>query len=75
MNKVRREELKEIVRKMEVVKSVLEDILSDEEYYYNNMPENLQYSLRGRDSEDAIDQIGEAVGSIDDAVNAIYRIV
>jgi hypothetical protein len=39
------------------------------------MPENLQCSQRGMDAEEAIDQMSEAVSSIDEAISTIANIV
>jgi hypothetical protein len=60
---------------MENIKSELETICSDEQDYFDNMPENLQGSQRGMDAEEAIDQMNEAVSSIEDAISIIEEIV
>ena len=77
MNKVRRNELMEWVRRVEEwaahgeeLKSQLENICSDEQDYFDNMPENLQGSQRGMDAEAAIDAMNDAIESIDNAVEA-----
>lgn len=74
MNKVRRQQLRKWLEDMENIKSELETICSDEEDYFDNMPENLQGSQRGMDAEEAIDQMNEAVSSIEDAISAIEGI-
>ena len=77
MNKNRRKELMEWVRKAEEwatrgreLKDELENICSDEQDYFDNMPENLQGSMRGADAEDAIDAMNEAIESMDNAIEA-----
>lgn len=75
MNKARRQQLNKWLQDLEEIKSELEDICSDEEYYYDNLPENLQGSQRGMDAEEAIDQMNDAVSSIDDAINAVISII
>lgn len=75
MNKSRRQQLRKWLEDLEAIKGELENICSDEEEYFDNMPENLQGSQRGMDAEEAIDQMNEAVSSIDDAINAIEDIV
>ena len=77
MNKNRRNELMEWVKKAEdwaaqgeELRSELENICSDEEEYFDNMPENLQGSMRGMDAEEAIDKMNEAVGCMDKAIEA-----
>ena len=59
---------------IEGIKDEIEDILWDEEDAYNNMPENLQYSMRGENSSDAIDSLQEAVDTLEEAINIITTI-
>ena len=75
MNKVRRQQLRKWLQDLEEIKNELETICSDEQDYFDNMPENLQGSQRGMDSEEAIDQMNEAVSSIEDAISIIEEIV
>ena len=42
-------------------KDILEDIKNEEEEAFDNMPEGLQYSQRGMDSEAAIENLNEAL--------------
>ena len=77
MNKNRRKELMEWVKKAEEwavqgeeLKDELENICSEEQDYFDNMPENLQGSMRGMDSEEAIDKMNEAIESMDNAIEA-----
>lgn len=75
MNRARRQQLKKWLEDLEKIKAELEVICSDEEDYFDNMPENLQGSQRGMDAEEAIDQMNEAVSSIEDAISIIEEIV
>lgn len=77
MNKMRRKELMEWVKKAEEwtaqgeqLKSELEGICTDEQDYFDNIPENLQGSQRGMDAEEAIDAMNEAIESMDNAIEA-----
>lgn len=77
MNKNRRKELMEWVKKAEEwaaygeeLKNELENICSDEQDYFDNMPENLQGGQRGMDAEGAIDAMNEAIDSMDNAIEA-----
>lgn len=77
MNKNRRKELMEWVKKAEdwaaqgeELKGVLENICSDEQDYFDNMPENLQGGQRGMDAENAIDAMNEAIESMENAIEA-----
>ena len=75
MNKTRRQQLRKWLEDVETIKNELETICSDEQDYFDNMPENLQGSQRGSDSEEAIEQMEEAVSSIEDAISVIEEIV
>ena len=59
---------------IESIKSEIEDILWEEEDAYDNMPENLQYSVRGEESSEAIDNLQEAVDLLEEAINLINDI-
>ena len=74
MNKQRRKSISEIIRNIESIKLSLENVLSDEQDYFDNMPENLQGSIRGEESEEAIDILEEAVDGLDDIINSLQDI-
>lgn len=59
---------------IESIKSEIEDILWEEDDAYNNMPENLQYSIRGEESSEAIDNLQEAVDKLDGAIDILNDI-
>lgn len=81
MNNQRRKELKNIIDAMETilmpldiedlegVKSDIEMVLMDEEMAFESMPENLQYSMRGEASQEAQDNMNEAIDLIDEFIN------
>lgn len=71
MNKARREQIQKTIDKLTAIKTEIEDIQSKEEDAFDNMPENLQDSLRGSQSQDAIDSLGEAVESIEEALDSL----
>ena len=77
MNKARRKELSNIIRGLNTVQdkddlyswiNTLDNIRDDEQDYYDNIPENLQYSQRAEDSEQAIEYLDEAL----DFLNEVY---
>lgn len=81
MNNQRRRELANIVTTMESVcmpvdiadlegiKSDIEFVLMDEEMAFESMPENLQGSYRGEMSQEAQDNMNEAIDLIDEFIN------
>ena len=81
MNNQRRKELNNIIAAMESVctpvdieelegiKSDIEMVLMDEEMAFESMPENLQYSMRGEVSQEAQDNMNEAIDLIDEFIS------
>lgn len=78
MNKARRKRITTVIRDLgnirdysfiESIKDEIENILWEEQDAYDNMPENLQYSMRGEESSDAIDSLQEAVDALDEAID------
>ena len=79
MNNIRRKQIKYLIKALERLnndyskeeldecKDTLEDIKNEEEEAFDNMPEGLQYSQRGMDSEAAIDSMYDAIGYLEDA--------
>ena len=83
MNKVRRKRIASVIEILENItgydlietaKDEIEDILWEEDDAYNNMPENLQYSMRGEESSDAIDNLQEAVDTLEEAIDALNEL-
>jgi len=79
MNNLRRRELSDLSTKLSFAKTneaiqscidELERILSDEQVYFDSMPENLQGSMRGMDSEEAIDSMDSAIESLNEALDS-----
>lgn len=83
MNKSRRKRIASVIDTLENItgynlvepaKSEIEDILWEEQDAYDNMPENLQYSMRGEESSDAIDSLQEAVDVLEEALDILNEI-
>ena len=82
MNKSRRKRIAAVISTLEnagydIIESArdeIEDILWEEEDAYDNMPENLQYSIRGEESSEAIDNLQEAVDNLEEALNSLNEI-
>ena len=75
MNKNRRMQLKKLIEKIEIIKDELESIESDEQDYFDTMPENLQGSTNGINSEEAIDKMADAVVYMEDVIEMIEEII
>ena len=75
MNKIRRQRLVKWLKNIEDIKGELEDVCSEEESCFDNLPENLQGGQMASDMEEAVDQMNEAVSLIEDAISIIEDIV
>lgn len=53
------------------IKAKIESVKDEEEEYFDNMPENLQRSERGEASEQAKDELTEAIDKLDELIDAI----
>lgn len=83
MNKARRKRIASVIGTLENItgydlietaKDEIEDILWEEDDAYSNMPENLQYSMRGEESSDAIDSLQEAIDVLEEAIDALNEL-
>lgn len=66
MNKVRRKALTELAEQFEALKENLEAIMEEEEEYRDSIPENLQGSERYEKSDEACDNLSNAVDAVDE---------
>ena len=71
MNKPRRKALQGIIDQLEELKGALEEILSEEEEYRDNMPENMQGGEKYEKVEEAVSNIDDAVSTIEDVISSI----
>lgn len=74
MNNKRRQQITNLIIKLEVTTDMLSAILDDETDYHDNIPENLQGSLRADNSQDAIDSLDSALSSLNDALDSLREI-
>ena len=65
MNNKRRKEISNAIRPIE---NVVSSILADEEEAFDNMPESLQESERGYTSQDAQDNLSNAIDALEEAI-------
>lgn len=71
MNKARRTQIKEAIQRIE---DLMQNILSDEQEAYDNMPENLQGSYRGMESEEAQENLEAAIEALEEAISYLEEI-
>ena len=68
MNNKRRKEISKISSILEDAKSRLSTVIDEEQEDFDNMPESLQGSERGCESEEALDSMNDALDSIESAI-------
>lgn len=71
MNNIRRKKIFEIKTRIELITESLRTILNEEDDYYNNIPENLLSSERAECSEEAIDNLTEAIDYFEEAMELL----
>ncbi len=74
MNKERRKQIAVIVNRISSIVSDLEMVKDEEDDYRDNMPENLQGSIRYDDSEEASNAMQDAIDSLEEAVSSLEEI-
>ena len=70
MNRQRRKRLTEAFEKVAEVMEILEEVKSEEEESYDNLPDN----FRDGDMQNYIEMLDEAYGYLDDANSVIEQI-
>lgn len=75
MNKQRRAKLDEAHSKMLEAYYIIEEVKSEEEEAFDNMPENLQGSERGEQMEECIGTLEEIYDGIDEYMSELYNII
>ena len=72
MNKARRKEIQKIIKDIE---NLVHSILSEEQVAFDNMPENLQGSYLGQESEDAQGSLESAIDALEEAIACLDEII
>lgn len=68
MNNTRRKQLRELAEKAEGLKQEIEELRTEEEEYYNNMPEAFQDGEKGDRAQTVIEYLDEAMTVADDMI-------
>ena len=75
MNKERRKQIEEVISKFDKIRDQLQQILDDEQTYFDCIPENLQSSERAYNSENAINNMEDVIEKTDDILELLNEIV
>nr|DAO40120.1 MAG TPA: hypothetical protein [Caudoviricetes sp.] len=68
MNNTRRKNLRELIEKTEGIKQGIEELRTEEEEYYNNMPEAFQDGEKGDRAQTVIEYLDEAMTAASDVI-------
>ena len=68
MNNTRRKSLRELIERTEGIKLEIEELRTEEEEYYNNMPEAFQDGEKGDRAQTAIEYLDEAMTAAGDVI-------
>lgn len=71
MNKKDRKVISGWIDNLERIKSEIEDMQTEEECKFDNLPEGIQESERGERILDAIENLGYSVDSIEEAIDSL----
>jgi hypothetical protein len=74
MNQTRRKQLSALLIEIDQLKEQLEGIRDEEQESFDNMPQGLQQSERGSNSEAAINLLEQAIDGLDNANESITEI-
>lgn len=75
MNKIRRKEIEKVIGMISDARSLLEELMSEEEEYRDNMPENLQGSERYEKADEACYSMEEAIGNMEDIESSLEEVI
>lgn len=68
MNNTRRKSLRELIEKTEGIKQGIEELRTEEEEYYNNMPSSVQDGEKGDRAQTVIEYLDEAMTAATDVI-------
>lgn len=71
MNKKRRKAIAAIVEQLEQASCMIDKISSEEDEYFENMPDSIQAGEKGEAAQAAIECLGAAMDSITDAIEQL----
>jgi len=74
MNNNRRDKIKAIIKQIERVTKMLDEVLTEEYDAYENMPEGLKCTDNGFNSENAQENIEQAIDTLNEAVEYLEEI-
>ena len=74
MNKIRRKQIDEAKTLINKGLDIIQDVLSEEDFAFNNLSEGLQQTMRGESMESNVDELEECVDHINEALECLDNI-
>lgn len=75
MNNTRRRQIRKVVEQIKSQIEELQTLQEEEQEYFDNMPENLQYSERGEKAELDADDLQNIIDELDSQLDEIENIL
>lgn len=75
MNNARRKQITNIKAEIEEKLSLLQELQEEEQDYFDNMPENLQYSERGEKAEQTADDLQNIIDEIQSQLEELETVI
>jgi len=69
MNKDRRKQIQKMYDDLTGCKDLFEALQSEEQEYYDNMPENIQQGPKGEYAQEILDMMDDVMSSFDDLIS------
>ena len=71
MNNTRRKEIGKVINQLEDLRDKVDELLSEEQEYLDNIPDNFQCSDRYCKAEESVEYLQSAYDSLDEVVSSL----
>lgn len=71
MNNPRRKKISKLIEQLDALKSELEEILSEEQESFDNIPEAFESTDRYAAAEEALDYLDTAFGGLEEVIDSL----
>ena len=75
MDKQRRKKLEDVLDRLQGCMMDLEYIKEEEQESYDNLPESLQYSEKGEQMQENVDDLDYVISDLDQVIDSVNEII
>lgn len=75
MNKERRKEIAAVIADVEQCQSLIRDIHSEEQDFFDNMPESFREGEKGERADAVVNHLDTAITNLDEAIEELHGAV